>query len=75
MYGAMNIYDVIYNENIYHTIDVIPYFDRKELKEGEHPPLIEKADKLEVICLNSDNEFLRITDEAFMFRFVKRQRS
>ena len=65
----MNIYDVIYNENIYHVVDVMPYFDRKGLKEGE---LIEKANKLEIICLNSDNEFLRITDEAFMFRFVKK---
>ena len=69
----MNItdFDVIYDERVYKCVDCFTLFN-----EGHKTPEcgIDKPDRIEILCINEDGNIIALRDEAWMFRFVRKER-
>ena len=68
----MNItgYDVVYNERVYHCIDLQPEWGPDFVDDGSVGASEPKM--LYVMCIDSDTNVTALYDEAWRFRFVRR---
>ena len=68
----MNItgYDVVYNERVYHCIDLSVEWETDYIYNGAAG--VYRSKFLFVSCFDSDCGFVALHDEAQRFRFVRR---
>ena len=68
----MNIseYDVIYDEQVYHGIDLSVEWLEYLIDDGSER--VEKPQYLNVVCVDSDGDVTVLYDDAWCFRFVRR---
>ena len=68
----MNIteYDVVYNERVYHCIDLQPEWGPDFVDDGSAG--INKPKSLHVLCIDADANVVDLYDDSLSFRFVRR---
>ena len=65
----MSNYKMIYNEQVYNVVGVMPEFEFNTTNEEKRT---RKPKFLEVSCIDENGELIFISDETFMFKFVRR---